>query len=157
LEARHQVTPSLQRFPDKSLANVLNIFNETSGLFTFCRLLFAVSLYMTYPLDCLVAREVMEKACFPRTTLQFPGLVHVMLTLAIVFTTTAVTLTCDDLGVVLGLTGGISASALAFVFPAACYLRLFKEDGAFKRSCAGALIGFGLLVMVQAIYNSCTA
>lgn len=35
-------------------------------------------------------------------------------------------LTCD-LGIVLELTGGLSATALAFIFPAVCFLKLAKE------------------------------
>lgn len=36
----------------------------------------------------------------------------------------AVSLITCDLGVMLEITGGISATALAFIFPAACYLKL---------------------------------
>lgn len=37
-------------------------------------------------------------------------------------------LTCD-LGIVLELTGGLSATALAFIFPSLCYLKLTSETG----------------------------
>lgn len=36
-------------------------------------------------------------------------------------------ITCD-LGVMLEITGGISATALAYIFPAACYLRLLPAS-----------------------------
>lgn len=36
-------------------------------------------------------------------------------------------ITCD-LGIMLEITGGVSATALAFVFPAICYLKLLPSE-----------------------------
>jgi solute carrier family 38 (sodium-coupled neutral amino acid transporter), member 11 len=40
----------------------------------------------------------------------------------------AVALITCDLGVMLEITGGVSATALAYIFPAACYLRLLPAS-----------------------------
>ncbi len=60
-------------------------------------------------------------------------------------------ITCD-LGVMLEITGGASATALAFIFPAACYLKLLpdhKEPWYRSRVKLPAVIcaGFGMVVM----------
>ena len=41
-----------------------------------------------------------------------------------ILTQTTVALVTCDLGIMLEITGGASATALAFIFPAACYLHL---------------------------------
>ena len=113
-----------------------------------CRVLFAVTLYFGYPLDLFVARDVLTRSVFPRTHFRSPQLVHTAVTLVLVCLTTAVALAYEDLGKVLELTGGVSATALAFIFPAAAFLRLNPLATSFSRSAAAALIAFGGVVML---------
>lgn len=59
-------------------------------------------------------------------------------------------ITCD-LGVMLEITGGASATALAFIFPAACYLKLVDPSTPwYSRTKIGPIfcVGFGVVVMV---------
>lgn len=60
-------------------------------------------------------------------------------------------ITCD-LGVMLEITGGVSATAFAFIFPAACYLKLSSDKRTpwYDRTKlpAVACAGFGSLVMI---------
>lgn len=59
-------------------------------------------------------------------------------------------ITCD-LGVMLEITGGASATALAFIFPAACYLKLVDQSTPwYSRTKIGPIfcVGFGVVVMV---------
>ena len=63
-------------------------------------------------------------------------------------------ITCD-LGVMLEITGGISATTLAYIFPAVCYLRLASpEKPWYSRSklTASVCAGFGLLVMCLSLF-----
>jgi len=66
-----------------------------------------------------------------------------------------VSLVTCDLGVMLEITGGISATALAYIFPAVCYLRLASpEKPWYSRSKLPASVcaGFGLLVMCLSLF-----
>lgn len=62
--------------------------------------------------------------------------------------------TCD-LGVMLEITGGASATALAFIFPAACYMRLADQGVPwYARSKLPALacVAFGAIVMAISLF-----
>jgi len=62
-------------------------------------------------------------------------------------------ITCD-LGVMLEITGGVSATALAFILPAACYIKLVdKKSPWYSRTKLPAVIcaTFGLIVMVLSL------
>lgn len=142
--------PSYWAFGTRTDPNILNNLSRDSPLINGCRLVFAVSLYLTYPLDCFVARDVLVRTCFPRASCKKPRMTHYVATLAIVAFTTAITLTFEDLGAVLELTGGVTASALAFIFPAACYLKLACKRDKCMRAGAYGLLYFGCLVMILA-------
>ena len=68
---------------------------------------------------------------------------------------TPVALVTCDLGVMLEITGGVSATALAFIFPAACYLRLadlgphWYSRG--KLPALGCVV-FGIIVLVISLF-----
>ena len=63
-------------------------------------------------------------------------------------------ITCD-LGVMLEITGGASATALAFIFPAACYLKLVDQSTPwYHRSKLGPVVctAFGLMVLCVSMF-----
>lgn len=63
-------------------------------------------------------------------------------------------ITCD-LGVMLEITGGLSATTLAFIFPAACYIKLVdKTLPWYSRTKLPAVIcaGFGIIVMAISLF-----
>ncbi|CAG8563084.1 3257_t:CDS:2 [Racocetra fulgida] len=61
----------------------------------------------------------------------------------------AISLLTDSLGTVLELTGGFSATALAYILPPACYLKLSSgELWTFNKLPAISCVIFGFLVMV---------
>ena len=63
-------------------------------------------------------------------------------------------ITCD-LGVMLEITGGVSATALAFIFPAACYVKLLPRDIpllARPKLPAVLCAVFGTVVMVLSLF-----
>jgi sodium-coupled neutral amino acid transporter 11 len=59
-------------------------------------------------------------------------------------------ITCD-LGVTLEITGGVSATALAYIFPAACFLKLTSSRDLRTTIPAYACVAFGALVMVLSL------
>jgi len=64
--------------------------------------------------------------------------------------TTVSLITCD-LGVTLEITGGVSATALAFIFPASCYLKLTSARDIRTRLPAYVCVAFGAIVMVLSL------
>ena len=63
-------------------------------------------------------------------------------------------ITCD-LGVMLEITGGVSATALAFILPAACYIKLVDKQLPWNsRTKLPALLCaiFGVIVMVLSLF-----
>jgi sodium-coupled neutral amino acid transporter 11 len=62
-------------------------------------------------------------------------------------------ITCD-LGVMLEITGGVSATAIAFIFPAACYLKLADPRPPWYSRAklpAVACTAFGFIVLVTSL------
>lgn len=63
-------------------------------------------------------------------------------------------MTCD-LGVMLEITGGVSATALAYIFPAACYIKLLDKDLPWthrKKLPAACCVVFGVIVMAISLF-----
>jgi sodium-coupled neutral amino acid transporter 11 len=86
------------------------------------RLCFAFNMFTTYPLECFVCREVTENYFFPGKPVS--NAMNFIITASFVAATLAIALLTCNLGVVLELTGCFSATALAFILPPACYLKL---------------------------------
>jgi sodium-coupled neutral amino acid transporter 11 len=64
-------------------------------------------------------------------------------------------ITCD-LGVTLEITGGVSATALAYIFPAACYLKLSDPKVLWYSRAklpATVCLAFGLIAMVVSMFQ----
>ncbi|WFD31084.1 hypothetical protein MSPP1_002116 [Malassezia sp. CBS 17886] len=108
-------------FGDKTMSNVLNNFPTTDAVVDIARLCFGINMFTTLPLECLVCRDVVETYFFHGV---FDQRRHVIVTTALVGASLIVALSTCDLGLVLELTGGLSATALAFFFPSICYLKL---------------------------------
>lgn len=88
--------------------------------------LFGLNMLTTLPLECFVCREVLETYFFAG---EFDRNRHLIFTSSLVVTAMIISLLTCDLGIVLELTGGLSATALAFIFPSLCYLKLTSETG----------------------------
>uniref|UniRef100_A0A1E1X697 Putative sodium-coupled neutral amino acid transporter 11 n=1 Tax=Amblyomma aureolatum TaxID=187763 RepID=A0A1E1X697_9ACAR len=90
------------------------------------RLLFTLTIMLTYPIECFVSREVLDNAFF---VTRFPSNLvrHIIMTLFIVLTTFAFSTLTDCLGIVLELNGVLAAIPLAYILPAATYLKV--ENG----------------------------
>ncbi|XP_075538257.1 putative sodium-coupled neutral amino acid transporter 11 isoform X1 [Dermacentor variabilis] len=112
-----------------------NVFSQGDLFENYCkdddlanvaRLLFTLTIMLTYPIECFVTREVLDNAFF---VTRFPSNLvrHIIMTLFIVLTTFAFSTLTDCLGIVLELNGVVAAIPLAYILPAATYLKL--ENG----------------------------
>lgn len=111
-------------FEDKTLSNVLNNFPQTDTIVNIARFCFGLNMFTTLPLECFVCREVLETYFFRG---EYERNRHIVLTTGLVVSAMIVSLLTCDLGIVLELTGGLSATALAFFFPSVCYLKLSHD------------------------------
>ncbi len=145
--------PSYMHFSSLTDANILNNFDQSNRVINFCRLLFAMSLYVTFPLDCYVARDVIIRSVFTRASVMFPFAIHTGVTAMIVSLTTAIVLMYKDLGECLEITGGVSASALAFILPAAAFLKLTSgcNRTSLEKTLARMLFTFGCIVLILSL------
>lgn len=75
------------------------------------------------------------------------------LVLIFIYSCLVALMTCD-LGVMLEITGGVSATALAFIFPAACYIKLLPTQAPLlgrTKLPAVICVAFGVVVMVLSL------
>ncbi|CDO69241.1 hypothetical protein BN946_scf185042.g143 [Trametes cinnabarina] len=114
-------------FTDKTQGNILNNFGPNDTLINVARFCFGLNMFTTLPLELFVCREVIEQYFFEHEPFNMQR--HVFFTTAILTSSMIISMITCDLGVMLEITGGASATALAFIFPAACYLKL-KAPGA---------------------------
>lgn len=87
------------------------------------RLLFTITIMLTYPIECFVVRDVLENVFWPYKEL-LTKRHHLMLTISIVSITFLLSTLTDCLGVVLELNGVATALPLAFILPSLCYMKL---------------------------------
>ncbi|KAF8844694.1 amino acid transporter [Paxillus ammoniavirescens] len=140
-------------FTDKTRANVLNNFSPNDTLINVARFCFGLNMFTTLPLELFVCREVIEQYFFSHES--FNPQRHLFFTTTILCASMLLALITCDLGVTLEITGGVSATALAFIFPAACYLKL-TDPGVplYSRAKlpAVACLVFGVMVMSGSLF-----
>jgi len=140
-------------FTDKTQGNILNNFPKNDTLINVARFCFGLNMFTTLPLELFVCREVIEQYFFSHESYNQQR--HIFFTTTILLASMLIALVTCDLGVMLEITGGVSATALAFIFPAACFLYL--TDSAtpwFSRTKLPAIacVAFGVIVMVFSLF-----
>ncbi|KAJ2808332.1 hypothetical protein H4R20_000915 [Coemansia guatemalensis] len=134
-------------FRDKTQGNILNNFPQDNLLINIARFLFALNMIATFPMETLVAREVIDQLFFRDR--EFSMRRHVLITTALCAGSLIIGETVCNLGVLLELTGGLSASFLAFILPPACYIQLSSGPRfTWKTLPHWLCICFGFTVMV---------
>lgn len=115
---------------EKAVSNILNAFPKGDTIIVICRVLFAIDLFFTYPLEgfcsfntAFIIRDTIEKGIFGHYGLEFSPIRHYAITALIVFSTCITACFTCDLGLIIELTGGIGASMLAFIIPSACLIK----------------------------------
>ncbi|KAF7967855.1 hypothetical protein HWV62_32864 [Athelia sp. TMB] len=140
-------------FTDKTQGNILNNFPQDDVLINVARFCFGLNMFTTLPLELFVCREVIEQYFYSREAFNHQR--HLFLTTAILFTSTMISLVTCDLGVMLEITGGVSATALAYIFPAACYYKLIDPKTPwYSRSKLPSVVcvTFGVVVMCISLW-----
>ncbi|CCM01461.1 uncharacterized protein FIBRA_03515 [Fibroporia radiculosa] len=140
-------------FTDKTQGNILNNFAGNDTVINVARFCFGLNMFTTLPLELFVCREVIEQFFFPHEPFNMQR--HVFFTTVILCSSMIIALITCDLGVMLEITGGASATALAFIFPAACYLRLADLGPSwYSRSKLPAVIcvAFGTVVLAISLF-----
>ncbi|XP_077131265.1 putative sodium-coupled neutral amino acid transporter 11 [Ranitomeya variabilis] len=97
---------------------------KDDNLATAGRFFYAMTIILTYPMECFVAREVISNVFFGGILRTID---HFAVTLLVVSITTIASLFSDCLGMVLELNGVLSATPLVFIIPTACYLKLSAD------------------------------
>ncbi|KAI0699242.1 amino acid transporter [Cytidiella melzeri] len=140
-------------FTNKTQGNILNNFSSNDTLINVARFCFGLNMFTTLPLELFVCREVIEQYFFSHEAFSMQR--HVLFTSSILLSSMTLSLITCDLGVMLEITGGASATALAFIFPAACYLKLADPGSPwYSRNKLGPVVcaTFGVIVMSISLY-----
>lgn len=110
-------------FADTTKGDILQNFDLTDDVINVARLLLAMTMVFTFPMEMQVARHAVHALLFgdgkPITDRQ-----HYTITSTLFAVTLALGLIFEDVGPVLELTGSVSASLLGFILPAIVYVRL---------------------------------
>ncbi|XP_067648813.1 putative sodium-coupled neutral amino acid transporter 11 [Haliotis asinina] len=135
-------------FTGLTQGDLLENYCHDDILMNIVRIAFAVTIMLTYPVECFVTREVVENAVFPANP-PTPLWRHITITVIIVFLTGAVSMATDCLGIVLELNGVLAAAPLAYIIPALSVMRL-RQEAMFSRANIGPILvaTFGILVAI---------
>ncbi|KLT45533.1 hypothetical protein CC85DRAFT_136756 [Cutaneotrichosporon oleaginosum] len=135
-------------FTDKTEGNILNNFSADDWVINIARFCFGANMSTTIPLENYVCREVLED-CFWRGQ-PYNRTRHVLSTCAIVFSAMFISLLTCDLGVVLEIAGGLSATALAFIFPAGAFFVLTRGPWNSRQKLPAVIcVAFGTIVLLM--------
>ncbi|XP_004630029.2 putative sodium-coupled neutral amino acid transporter 11 [Octodon degus] len=119
---------------------------RSDDLVTFGRFCYAITVILTYPIECLVTREVIANVFFGGT---LSSAFHIVITMVIIAVATMVSLLIDCLGIVLELSGALCAAPLIFIIPSACYLKVSEEPRThLDKVMSCVLLPVGAVVMV---------
>eukprot|EP01135_Chromosphaera_perkinsii_P008854 Nk52_evm1s1489 gene=Nk52_evmTU1s1489 len=146
-------------FFDKTDANILNNFPTDNTAINFARVLFSLTMILTFPLELFVCRNVGELLLFK--DYPFSTVRHVSWTFGLVAVPYTIAMLTDDLSAVLELTGDFAASSLAYILPGALYLKIAEGPILSKKKApALAVMIFGIIVLIIGttvdIYNIVT-
>merc|ERR1719468_589610 len=116
------------------------------------RLLFSITVLLTYPIECFVCREVLVNVFWPEITTseeernENPWWRHAGLTILLVALAYACSLITDCLAFILEMNGILAAIPMAFIFPALCYIKL--EEGPLLSKAKGPAWLLALFAMI---------
>ncbi|CAO3620053.1 unnamed protein product [Cunninghamella blakesleeana] len=140
-------------FTDKTAGNILNNFPSDNVFINIARLAFGLNMFTTIPLEIFVCREVLETFFWPSKG--FDIKIHFYLTTILTLIALTISLLTCNLGIVLELTGAFSATALAYILPPLCYLKMATGSIWHWNKLAhwGCLI-FGIVIMSFSTFYS---
>lgn len=146
-------------FRELTKGNLLNNYALDDHVVNVTRLLFSLTMVLTYPMESFVARHTMHAVMFFGKGAMTEKR-HYSLSLLLWASSVLIAMVVEDLGIVLELTGGVSATYIGFILPGALSLKLSKwrlvpwMNGADSRKAWGelwpayGLLAFGLMAFV---------
>ncbi|XP_032211682.1 putative sodium-coupled neutral amino acid transporter 11 isoform X2 [Mustela erminea] len=145
---------AIQALGVMSFGDLFENYCRNDDLVTFGRFCYAVTVILTYPIECFVTREVITNVFFGgNLSLVF----HIIVTVVIITVAMLISLLIDCLGKVLELNGVLCAAPLIFIIPSACYLKLSEEPRTHSdkiMSCV--MLPVGVMVMVTGLLMAVT-
>ncbi|CAK9101079.1 tRNA/tmRNA (uracil-C(5))-methyltransferase (tRNA (uracil(54)-C(5))-methyltransferase) (tRNA(m5U54)-methyltransferase) (RUMT) (tmRNA (uracil(341)-C(5))-methyltransferase) [Durusdinium trenchii] len=130
--------PAYLAFRDQISQNILKNFAGGDGKIIIVRVLFLLTVSFTYPICFFICRHILNELIYrwqhrhqdrpPGTPAglsikQVPQSRHVALTLSLFASTLVIVSFVDQLGLVMSLTGNISAVSIAFILPPLCAIK----------------------------------
>lgn len=131
-------------FLDATKGNILNNFDSDSVMANAGRVLLAITMLLTYPMESFVARHVVVMCLYngdmdgfsigpSGEEVEAPKLLGILnrrhaITLVIFIGTLIPALVVDDLGPVLSITGALGASCISYIATGMVYLGVHGED-----------------------------
>ncbi|EEB20085.1 vacuolar amino acid transporter, putative [Pediculus humanus corporis] len=133
-------------FTGVSQGDLLENYCPDDDLISAARIFFGISILLTYPLDCFVAREIIGYSFFDVTNTLTKNQ-HFFITFLLVFISYLISVSTDCLGIVLELNGVLVAVPLAYILPALCFLKLEPSSLLSKNKLSPIMLFlFGLVV-----------
>ena len=110
-------------FTENTQGDLLENYCYDDTLMNISRILFAITILLTGPIECFVSREVLTNI-FWSDSFSFSLLYHTVITTSLVITAAIISLLTDCLGSVMELIGLYTGVPLAFIFPPLCHIFL---------------------------------
>ncbi|XP_072179823.1 putative sodium-coupled neutral amino acid transporter 11 [Diadema setosum] len=140
-------------FTGYTQGDLLENYCYNDALVNVARVLFAITIMCTYPLECFVCREVLENIMVRQGWVESPQPLtrHLILTLIIVGLTLGVSMSTSCLGLVLSVNGVVCAVPL-IIMPTTCYLRLADGSIYGREKLPSLLITLlGIIVIISGV------
>ncbi|XP_065559112.1 putative sodium-coupled neutral amino acid transporter 11 isoform X2 [Artemia franciscana] len=143
-----------------SQGNLLENYCSNDHLVNAARIAFCITILLTYPIECFVARDVIEITfCLlsQESTRQRNRVRQMLSTVLLVAAACFISFATDCLGVSLEINGIIAAIPLAFILPSLCYIKLSSlKWKSWMKIKVLALAIFGSIVALSGIFSILT-
>ncbi|VVC24506.1 Amino acid transporter, transmembrane domain [Cinara cedri] len=141
-------------FGNLTQGDLLENYCWNDDLINISRLLFSLITLLTFPLECMVTKAVVDQTLKGDTNdalVPMSKKKHAIVTISILVITYLVSISTKCLGIALELNGVMAAIPLAFVLPAAIYIKV-SDDSWKKKIPAYCLALFGTFVAFLGVY-----
>eukprot|EP00939_MAST-03C_sp_MAST-3C-sp1_P001359 g1359.t1 len=162
--------PGYLTFRDNTCANLLNNY-DMSGPIVFMRVVFVLTMALTYPISFFVVRHITNVSLFGgrdsfESIQDMPLQRHLLLTVPIFLITVVIVMFVKNLGDVMAVAGSMGGGLLAFVLPPLCNIVVSKYSILFWRNHGHvwdsvrtlgpplALLIFGISVIPLTVYET---
>ncbi|XP_046451044.1 putative sodium-coupled neutral amino acid transporter 11 [Daphnia pulex] len=134
--------------------DLLENYCRGDHLMNAARIMFCLTILLTAPIECFVARDLIMSTLLERKTNEdgsFTGtnnfLPKIIVTFSLVIATCLISFSTDCLSIVLEFNGVFAAIPLAYILPAICYLRLEPSPWKSWRKLPALLMAFFGIIM----------